>query len=152
MGSHADAVAAQMVQQFATNEQNMNAVERLLVYTELPPEGIRTTPNDPAPSWPEHGAVQFNNVELAYREGLPLVLKDVTFEVKPGEKVGIVGRTGAGKSSLLQALFRMVEVKSGTIVVDGVNIREIGLDALRRKLALVPQDNTLFMGTLRENL
>ena len=86
-----------MVSQYAQNEQNMNAVERILVYVDLPPEGELTTPNDPPPSWPEHGAVSFKNVKLAYREGLPLVLKDVSFDVKPGEKVGIVGRTGAGE-------------------------------------------------------
>lgn len=78
--------AADMVSQYAQNEQNMNAVERILVYVDLPPEGDLTTPNDPPPSWPERGAVSFKNVKLAYREGLPLVLKGVSFEVKPGEK------------------------------------------------------------------
>lgn len=76
-----------MVSQYAQNEQNMNAVERMLVYVDLPPEGERTTPDDPPPSWPEKGAVSFRNVKLAYREGLPLVLKDVSFDVKAGEKV-----------------------------------------------------------------
>jgi len=145
-------VFSDMVSQYAQNEQNMNAVERILVYADLPPEGELTTPKDPPPSWPEHGAVSFKNAKLAYREGLPLVLKDVSFEVKPGEKVGIVGRTGAGKSSLLQALFRMVELKGGSIEIDGQNTHEMGLDILRRQLALVPQDSTLFLGTLRENL
>lgn len=93
---------------YAQNEQNFNAVERVLYYTELPAEGDATKPTDPPASWPEKGAITFNNVEMAYREGLPLVLKGVSFEIKPGEKVGIVGRTGAGKSSLLQALFRSV--------------------------------------------
>ena len=97
-----------MVSQYATNEQNMNAVERILVYADLPPEGELTTSEDPPASWPERGVVSFKNVKLSYREGLPLVLKDVSFNVKAGEKVGIVGRTGAGKSSLLQALFRCV--------------------------------------------
>jgi len=94
----------------------------------------------------------FDHVQLAYREGLPLVLKDISFKVKAGEKVGIVGRTGSGKSSLMQGLFRMVELRSGKIEIDGVNIGEIGLDALRSRLAVVPQDSTLFLGTLRENL
>lgn len=78
---------ADMVSQFAQNEQNMNAVERILVYIDLPREGEATTPNDPPPSWPDRGEVKFKNVNLAYREGLPLVLKGVDFEVKPGEKV-----------------------------------------------------------------
>jgi ABC-type multidrug transport system fused ATPase/permease subunit len=109
-------LAAQIVTYFAQTEQNMNAVERITVYAELPPEGIQTTPNDPPPSWPSKGAITFRDVGLAYREGLPLVLKDVNFDIKPSEKVsrwslkvvscdlffticakvGIVGRTGAG--------------------------------------------------------
>ncbi|KAF4621625.1 hypothetical protein D9613_012586 [Agrocybe pediades] len=141
-----------MVSQFAQNEQNMNAVERVLHYTELESEAATKTPNDPPESWPSEGAIEFKDVDLAYREGLPLVLKGVSFEVKPGEKIGIVGRTGAGKSSLLQALFRTVELRNGKIVIDGCDISQIGLDVLRNKLALVPQDGTLFLGTLRDNI
>ncbi|KAJ7827858.1 multidrug resistance-associated ABC transporter [Mycena olivaceomarginata] len=129
---------AQMVAFFAQNEQNMNSVERLVTYAELPAEGAATTPEDPPSSWPDRGEIAFKNVEMSYREGLPLV--------------GIVGRTGAGKSSLLQALFRMVELQSGEITIDGYNIRNVGLDVLRGRLALVPQDSVLFLGTLRENL
>ena len=80
-------IAADLVSLFAQNEQNMNAVERLLHYTELPCEGETTTPNDPPASWPDHGRISFTDVKLAYREGLPLVLKGITFDVKPGEKV-----------------------------------------------------------------
>lgn len=141
-----------MVQLFAQNEQNMNGVERLLVYTQLPPEGSLTTADDPQASWPDHGHVKFDHVELSYRPGLPLVLHDVSFEVKPGEKIGIVGRTGAGKSSLLQALFRTVELHGGNIIIDGVDTSKVGLSTLRSRLALVPQDTTLFMGTIRDNL
>ena len=78
---------AQMVSQFAQNEQNMNAVERVLHYTDLPAEGDFTTSNDPPPTWPMKGKIIFSNVEMAYRKGLPLVLKDVSFEINPGEKV-----------------------------------------------------------------
>lgn len=76
-----------MIAQFAKNEQNMNAVERVLHYSELPPEGDATTADDPPPSWPEKGQIQFTHVDLAYREDLPLVLKDVNFQVGAGEKV-----------------------------------------------------------------
>ncbi|KAF7373644.1 Oligomycin resistance ATP-dependent permease YOR1 [Mycena sanguinolenta] len=145
-------VFSQMVSYFAQNEQNMNSVERLIVYAELPAEGAPTTAEDLPSSWPDRGEIHFKNVEMAYREGLPLVLKGVNFKVRPGEKVGIVGRTGAGKSSLLQALFRIVELQSGEIEIDGQNIRNVGLDTLRGRLALVPQDSVLFLGTLRENL
>lgn len=75
------------MQTYAQNEQNFNAVERVLHYTELPSEGERETPNDPSPSWPEKGQIDFKGVELAYREGLPLVLKGVSFTIQPGEKV-----------------------------------------------------------------
>ncbi|KAJ7459489.1 multidrug resistance-associated ABC transporter [Mycena galericulata] len=145
-------VFSQMIALFAQNEQNMNSVERILTYAELPSEGDATTPNDPPSSWPDRGEINFRDVEMSYREGLPLVLKGVTFDIRPGEKVCIVGRTGAGKSSLLQALFRMVELQSGKIEIDGHNIRNMGLDVLRGRLALVPQDSVLFLGTLRENL
>lgn len=79
---------------------------QVLYYTELPAEGATHVPDDPPASWPEHGVIEFKDVDMAYREGLPLVLKGVSFKINAGEKVGVVGRTGAGKSSLLQALFR----------------------------------------------
>ncbi|KAJ7607493.1 multidrug resistance-associated ABC transporter [Roridomyces roridus] len=145
-------VFSQMVTQYAQNEQNMNSVERILTYAELPTEGDPTTPNDPPPSWPEKGEISFNDVEMSYRPGLPLVLQGVSFDIRAGEKVGVVGRTGAGKSSLIQALFRIVGLQKGTILIDGYDIGDVGLDVLRGRLALVPQDSVLFLGTLRENL
>ncbi|KAJ7580556.1 multidrug resistance-associated ABC transporter [Mycena floridula] len=143
---------SEMVSQFAHIEQTMNAVERVLVYADLPLEGAPKTPDDPPASWPEKGGIKLSNVDLSYREGLPLVLRGVSFEVHPGEKVGIVGRTGAGKSSLVQALFRTVELQNGSIEIDGFDIAKMGLDVLRSRLAIVPQDSTLFLGTLRQNL
>lgn len=102
-----------MVTQFAQNEQNMSAVERVLLYTQLPSEG-KGTPGLDAPSdkWPEKGSISFEDVHLAYREGLPPVLCGVSFKIHPGEKVRIVGRTGAGKSSLVQALIRQVAIST----------------------------------------
>ncbi|TEB30865.1 multidrug resistance-associated ABC transporter [Coprinellus micaceus] len=144
---------SEMVNQYAQNEQNMNAVERVLHYSDLPNEGDLHRPKaDSDPEWPPHGKIQFHDVKMAYRQGLPLVLKGISFDIRPGEKVGIVGRTGAGKSSLMQVLFRMVELQSGKVEIDGVNIQDIGLDTLRSRLALVPQDSILFLGTLRDNL
>ncbi|KAF8217563.1 multidrug resistance-associated ABC transporter [Mycena galopus ATCC 62051] len=142
----------EMVNQFAQIEQSMNAVERILHYTDLPLEAAAVTKQDPPPSWPNKGEIQFTNVKLQYREKLPLVLDGVSFHIHPGEKIGIVGRTGAGKSSLLQALFRTVELMGGKVEIDGYDISTIGLDALRRNIALVPQDNVLFLGTLRQNI
>ncbi|KAJ7893786.1 multidrug resistance-associated ABC transporter [Mycena leptocephala] len=138
--------------QFAQVEQSMNAVERILHYTDLPSEAAAVTKHDPPPSWPDKGEIQFTNVKMQYREKLPVVLDGVSFHIRPGEKIGIVGRTGAGKSSLLQALFRTVELIGGKIEIDGYDTGTIGLDALRRNIALVPQDNVLFLGTLRQNI
>ncbi|TFK19762.1 cadmium ion transporter [Coprinopsis marcescibilis] len=145
------AIFSDMISQFAMNEQNMNAVERIVHYAELPAEGQKQ-PQEPPPNWPAEGAVKFQDVKLAYREGLPLVLKGVDFSVRPREKIGIVGRTGAGKSSLLHALFRTVELSEGSVEIDGIDIKDIRLETLRTRLALVPQDSTLFLGTLRKNL
>jgi ABC-type multidrug transport system fused ATPase/permease subunit len=105
-----------------------------------------------AADWPAKGSIVFTNVCLRYRPGLPLVLKGVNCTLSPGESVGIVGRTGAGKSSMLVAIFRMVELDSGAITIDGVNIGSIDIHLLRSRLAIIPQDPTLFSGSLRSNM
>ena len=106
----------------------------------------------PGRDWPETGKVEFSNYGLRYREGLDLVIRDITATVSGGEKVGIVGRTGAGKSTLTVALFRLVEAAQGQISIDGENISDMGLHDLRSKLTIIPQDPVLFSGSLRMNL
>ena len=101
--------------------------------------------------WPTDGRVIFDNVQLRYRESLPLALVGASFEMYPGEKVGVVGRTGAGKSSLFIALFRLVDLAGGRILVDGVDISTLGLKILRRRLCLIPQDAVLMQGTGKTN-
>lgn len=131
----------------------MNCVERLLHYTTLPTEGEGELSKDPSEKeWPLLGAIRFDNVQLRYREGLPLVLKGVHASVRSGERIGIVGRTGSGKSSLLAALFRTVNLAEGQICIDDVDISSIGLSTLRHRLAIVPQDTYIFEASLRENL
>ncbi|KAL8287248.1 hypothetical protein RQP46_003700 [Phenoliferia psychrophenolica] len=145
-------VFSQLVSVFATVEQDMNTAERVSHYAHLPEEGALTTPDDPPASWPEAGCLEFTDVKMRYRDGLPEVLRGVTFKTRPGEKVGIVGRTGAGKSSLLQALFRICEVSGGKIEIDGRDISKMGLDVLRKRLSVIPQDALLYAGTVRQNL
>lgn len=102
--------------------------------------------------WPQHGAICFVDVKMRYRPLLPFALQGVTFEVKAQEKIGIVGRTGSGKSSLGACLFRLVEVEEGRIEVDGLDVKHIGLADLRSRLAVIPQEPVLFMGSVRYNL
>nr|CAH7765033.1 unnamed protein product [Callosobruchus chinensis] len=134
-------------------ETNIVAVERIKEYAEAPQEAAWIIPEKTPPSqWPDQGAVEFKNYAVRYRPGLDLVLKDVSFRIKGGEKVGIVGRTGAGKSSLTLSLFRIIEAAEGQILIDGINISELGLHSLRSRLTIIPQDAVLFSGTLRMNL
>ncbi|XP_050076525.1 multidrug resistance-associated protein 1 isoform X4 [Anopheles maculipalpis] len=134
-------------------ETNIVAVERIKEYGETKQEAAWELPNSTLPrDWPEQGMVEFRDFQVRYREGLELVLRGITFTVNGGEKVGIVGRTGAGKSSLTLALFRIIESAGGSIVIDGQDIAQLGLHALRSRLTIIPQDPVLFSGTLRINL
>lgn len=108
-----------------------NNAERVLHYTKLPLEAPPTLSTDPRGIWPSEGGIIFDKVNLRYSLSGPLVLRDLSFDILPGEKVGVIGRTGAGKSSLAQALFRMVEIECGEIRVDKRNIKHIGLDTVR---------------------
>ncbi|XP_049538588.1 multidrug resistance-associated protein 1 isoform X12 [Anopheles darlingi] len=134
-------------------ETNIVAVERIKEYGETKQEAAWELPNSTLPrEWPEHGMVEFKDFQVRYREGLELVLRGISFVVEGGEKVGIVGRTGAGKSSLTLALFRIIESAGGSIIIDGQDISKLGLHALRSRLTIIPQDPVLFSGTLRINL
>ena len=106
----------------------------------------------PKTNWPSQGAVKFDNYSTRYRPELDLVLKNINLNIKAHEKIGVVGRTGAGKSSLTLALFRIIEPVSGHIAIDDLNTSSIGLLDLRRRLAIIPQDAALFEGTVRDNL
>lgn len=142
-----------LVRLYAMNEQNMNSVERIKEYLEVEQEADAIVEdNRPPKGWPSEGSVEFINYTTRYREELDPVLRNVSFKIKPRQKVGIVGRTGAGKSSLALAIFRALEAENGRIVIDGVDIGRIGLQDLRQAITIVPQDPTLFMGTLRSNL
>ncbi|KAL1588310.1 hypothetical protein WHR41_02807 [Cladosporium halotolerans] len=140
------------VRQLAEVENNMNSTERIHYYGTQLEEEAPLHLGDVQPSWPAHGEIVFNDVQMRYRAGLPLVLQGLTMHVSAGEKIGVVGRTGAGKSSIMSTLFRLVELSGGSITIDGVDIAKIGLHDLRSRLAIIPQDPTLFRGTIRSNL
>ncbi|KAI9273715.1 P-loop containing nucleoside triphosphate hydrolase protein [Sporodiniella umbellata] len=142
-----------VVRNYAMNEMNMNAIERVHEYLDVEEEPPADVPETaPGANWPENGSVEIKNLVMQYAPENPPVLRDVSFKVNPREKIGIVGRTGSGKSTLALSLFRFMEPTSGSIIIDGVDIHKIGLNVLRSRLTIIPQDPVLFSGTLRSNL
>ncbi|KAI1769054.1 P-loop containing nucleoside triphosphate hydrolase protein [Hypoxylon sp. FL1150] len=142
-----------IVRQTVEVETNIVSVERVLEYARLPSEAPEIIArNRPPVAWPANGAVQFHNYSTRYRPGLDLVLKNINLDIKSHEKIGVVGRTGAGKSSLTLSLFRLIEPVSGDISIDDLDTSKIGLLDLRRRLAIIPQDAALFEGSVRDNL
>lgn len=131
-------------------ELNFNAVERVLEYAQLPTEdqGGQRAPA----AWPTRGQIDFDDLTVSYAEGLPPVLKGLTLSIAANERVGIVGRTGAGKSSLTLALFRFLDASAGSISIDGLDISKLNLQDLRSRMNVIPQDPVIFSGTVRSNL
>ncbi|ODV59385.1 bile acid-transporting ATPase YBT1 [Ascoidea rubescens DSM 1968] len=151
--SFADA-ALWLVRLYAMLEMIMNSVERLKEYMEVEeePEPQLSQEFEPPKTWPETGKIEISNLSLRYAPDLPKVIKNVTFDVEPNAKIGIVGRTGAGKSTIITALFRFLDPDTGTITIDGYEITKIGLNTLRKAITIIPQDPTLFSGTIKSNL
>ncbi|KAJ4802620.1 ABC transporter C family member 5 [Rhynchospora pubera] len=138
---------------FCKLENKVIAIERINQYSEIPPEPPLIIENCRPPScWPPSGTIEIIDLTVRYKEHLPTVLHGISCIFPGGKKVGIVGRTGSGKSTLIQALFRLVEPLRGSIVIDGLDISTIGLHDLRSRLSIIPQDPTLFEGTVRINL
>ncbi|CAM8925218.1 unnamed protein product [Rhodiola kirilowii] len=134
-------------------ENKMVSVERIKQFTNIPSEAAwRIKDWAPPPNWPTHGAVQMKDLQVRYRPNTPLVLKGINVSIQGGEKVGVVGRTGSGKSTLIQVLFRLVEPSAGKIVVDGIDICTLGLHDLRSRFGIIPQEPVLFEGTVRSNI
>ncbi|XP_050594410.1 ATP-binding cassette sub-family C member 4-like isoform X2 [Bombus affinis] len=141
------------MRQTAETISQMTSVERILQFTQLDKEGpFESEPNKkPSAQWPSKGEINFNHLYLRYEDSAPPVLKDLCFTIKSGEKIGIVGRTGAGKTSLISALFRLAKLE-GAIYIDKLDTKQIGLHELRRKISIIPQEPVLFSATLRDNL
>ncbi|XP_015762179.1 PREDICTED: multidrug resistance-associated protein 4-like [Acropora digitifera] len=139
------------MRQTADVENMMTAVERVITYTELPKESSYDIPNKPPKDWPQEGGLRFENMSLTYYEGGPQVLKNISININPKEKIGVAGRTGAGKSSLVSALFRMPE-PTGNICIDGLALSSLNVQSTRPVISVITQNPTLFSGPLRINL
>ncbi|KMZ71281.1 Multidrug resistance protein ABC transporter family [Zostera marina] len=134
-------------------ENRMVSVERIKQLVKIPSEAAwKIEHSRPLPKWPSHGNINVSDLKVRYRETTPLILKGISFNIDGGEKIGVVGRTGSGKSTLVQALFRIVEPCGGRIVVDGIDISTLGLHDLRSKFGIIPQEPVLFEGTVRSNI
>ncbi|KAH6917037.1 pleiotropic drug resistance ABC transporter [Coprinopsis sp. MPI-PUGE-AT-0042] len=135
-------------------ELDFNSLERVVEYMDVPQEPPAINPkNRPPAYWPSNsGELRVENLVVKYGENLPPVLKNISFTINPGEKIGVIGRTGSGKSTLVLALLRMLEPASGSIIIDGLDISKIGLEDLRTRLTIISQDVSLFSGTIRSNL
>ncbi|KAI3703062.1 hypothetical protein L6452_28817 [Arctium lappa] len=134
-------------------ENKIISVERIFQYSSIPSEPpLVIESNRPDDQWPSQGEVDIRHLQVRYAPHMPLVLRGLTCTFNGGKKTGIVGRTGSGKSTLIQTLFRLVEPAAGQIMIDGINISTIGLHDLRSKLSIIPQDPTMFEGTIRSNM
>lgn len=147
-------LAATMIRTLALAENEMTSFERVHEYAyDLPQElAYHIAETKPDTEWPTRGDIVFDNVSMSYRAGLPKVLKGISFSVKNNERIGICGRTGAGKSSIMSTLFRITELTEGKILIDGVDISTLGLHELRSRLSIIPQESVLFSGNIRRNL
>ncbi|GJJ70197.1 hypothetical protein EMPS_02546 [Entomortierella parvispora] len=142
-----------LVRDYTQIEMELNAIERITEYTTMAQEPAAIVEGRrPPAAWPTGGSIEVKDLELKYAPDLETVLRGISFSVEPRQKVGVVGRTGSGKSTLALSLFRFVEPVAGSIHIDGINIGDIGLDDLRSRLTIIPQDPMLFTGTIRSNL
>ncbi|XP_028061846.1 putative ABC transporter C family member 15 isoform X1 [Camellia sinensis] len=152
-GLNLNVLQAWVIWNLCNVENKMISVERILQFTNIPSEAPLVIENcRPEQEWPINGRIDLENLHVQYSPALPRVLKGINCTFPGNKKIGVVGRTGSGKSTLIQALFRVVEPSEGQILIDGVDITKIGLQDLRSRLSIIPQDPTLFQGTMRSNL
>ncbi|KAB2602017.1 ABC transporter C family member 5-like [Pyrus ussuriensis x Pyrus communis] len=152
-GLNLNARLSRWILSFCKLENKIISIERIYQYSQIPSEAPSVIEDSQPPStWPENGAIDIIDLKVRYKENLPVVLHGVTCSFPGGKNIGIVGRTGSGKSTLIQALFRLIEPSAGRILIDNVDISTIGLHDLRSRLSIIPQDPTLFEGTIRLNL
>jgi ABC-type multidrug transport system fused ATPase/permease subunit len=138
------------VRSLAMVENSLTSFERIERYANQPPEALQGAAAPP--DWPSHGEISVRQLSVRYRPELPMALSDITFHVKSGMRVGIIGRTGSGKSTLILTLMRLLEPAEGVVEIDGINLSTLALEDLRSSLVVVPQEPVLFSGSLRESL
>ncbi|XXG45091.1 hypothetical protein AAC387_Pa02g0264 [Persea americana] len=152
-GLNLNVLQAWVIWNLCNVENKMICVERILQFLRIASEAPLIIENcRPEPEWPMNGTIELDNLHVRYNPSLPMVLNGVTCTFPGKKKIGVVGRTGSGKSTLIQALFRVIEPSEGRIMIDGVDICKLGLQDLRSRLSIIPQDPTLFQGTVRSNL
>ncbi|CBI16747.3 unnamed protein product, partial [Vitis vinifera] len=152
-GINLNVLQASVIWNICNAENKMISVERILQYSKIKSEAPLVIEEcRPENNWPQVGTICFQNLQIRYAEHLPSVLKNISCTFPGGMKIGVVGRTGSGKSTLIQAIFRIVEPREGSIIIDGVDISKIGLHDLRSRLSIIPQDPAMFEGTVRGNL
>lgn len=152
-GLNLNARLSRWILSFCKLENKIISIERIYQYSQIPSEAPLVIEDScPPTSWPESGTIDLIDLKVRYKESLPVVLHGVSCNFPGGKKIGIVGRTGSGKSTLIQALFRLIEPEGGRILIDSIDISTVGLHDLRSRLSIIPQDPTLFEGTVRGNL
>ncbi|CAN1270125.1 ABC transporter C family member 5 [Linum perenne] len=152
-GLNLNARLSRWILSFCKVENKIISIERIYQYSRISSEAPAIIEGSrPPSSWPENGKIDVIDLKVRYGENLPMVLHGVSCSFPGGKKIGIVGRTGSGKSTLIQALFRLIEPSGGRIIIDNIDISTIGLHDLRSRLSIIPQDPTLFEGTIRGNL
>uniref|UniRef100_A0A6V7QSI1 ABC transporter C family member 15 n=1 Tax=Ananas comosus var. bracteatus TaxID=296719 RepID=A0A6V7QSI1_ANACO len=152
-GLNLNVLQAWVIWNLCNVENKMISVERILQLSNIPSEAPLVIEDcRPAEQWPKYGTIELDNLHVQYSPSLPMVLKGISCTFPAEKKIGVVGRTGSGKSTLIQTLFRVVEPTEGRILIDGTDVTRLGLHDLRSKLSIIPQEPTLFQGTLRTNL
>ncbi|XP_051141825.1 ABC transporter C family member 5-like isoform X2 [Andrographis paniculata] len=152
-GLNLNARLSRWILSFCKLENKVISIERIHQYSQIPSEAPTVIDDSrPPTSWPENGTIELIDLKVRYKENLPVVLRGISCKFPGGKKIGIVGRTGSGKSTLIQALFRLIEPAGGRIIIDNIDISTVGLHDLRNRLSIIPQDPTLFEGTIRGNL